>query len=255
MQLITEKIAIPKERPPLSRSRLIELLSRSVEMYSTTIISGRTGTGKTLLAADFARHCGRRVAWYGVDATDKDPHFFFGYLLESLRQVRPGLRVPYLATRGEQFSEDELEQLAEAVIYELQEAEPAEPILIVIDDLHLIYDEPWVLPFFRRFIPLLPSDIHLLILARSVIPVPLWRMRSKQNLLTLDEGWLAFTHEEASWLFATRGLGEKQAMEALQLSRGRASMVDELAKQMSQRELYPETEIYPTRHWRQLSAA
>jgi ATP/maltotriose-dependent transcriptional regulator MalT len=125
----------------------------------------------------------------------------------------------------------------------------------VIDDLHLIYDESWVLPFFRRFIPLLPSDIHLLILARSVIPVPLWRMRSKQNLLTIDEGWLAFTHEEASWLFATRGLGEKQALEALQLSRGRAALVDEIAKQMSEEELYAEVGNYSVQPWQQLSAA
>lgn len=254
MQLITEKILIPKERPPLSRSRLIELLGRSTEMYSTTIISGRTGTGKTLLATDFARHCGRRVAWYSVDATDKDPHFFFGYLLESLRQIRPSLQFPYLA-RLTGCRDSDLEQLAEAIIYELQETEAVEPLLIVIDDLHLIYDEPWVLPFFRRFIPLLPSDIHLLILARSVIPVPLWRMRSKQNLLTIDEGWLAFTHEEASWLFATRGLGEKQALEALQVSRGRASIVDEMAKQMSQGEFYPEPVIYSTQPWQQLIAA
>jgi LuxR family transcriptional regulator, maltose regulon positive regulatory protein len=255
MQLIAEKISIPQERPPLSRARLIELLSRSTEMYSTTIISGRTGTGKTLLAADFARHCGRRVAWYSVDATDKDPHFFFGYLLESLRRVRPDLEFPYLATLAEQFTESDLEQLAEAIIYELQETESAESLLIVIDDLHLIYDESWVLPFFRRFIPLLPSDIHLLILARSVIPVPLWRMRSKQNLLTIDEGWLAFTHEEASWLFATRGLGEKQALEALQLSRGRAALVDEIAKQMSEEELYAEVGNYSVQPWQQLSAA
>ena len=127
MQLITEKILIPKERPPLSRSRLIELLGRSTEMYSTTIISGRTGTGKTLLATDFARHCGRRVAWYSVDATDKDPHFFFGYLLESLRQIRPSLQFPYLA-RLTGCRDSDLEQLAEAIIYELQETEAVEPL-------------------------------------------------------------------------------------------------------------------------------
>ncbi len=255
MQLITEKISIPQEQPALSRARLIELLSRSTEMYAATIISGRSGTGKTLLAVDFARYCGRRVAWYSVDATDKDPHFFFAYLLASLRQVRPGLRFPALAARMEAYREDELEQLAEAIIYELQETETQEPLLIVLDDLHVLYDEAWVLPFFRRFIPLLPSEIHLLILARSVIPVPLWRMRSKQNLLTIDEGWLAFTLEETSWLFARRGLGEHQAVEALQLSRGRAALVEGLARQMSQQEFSLDTEIYPLSQGQQLLAA
>lgn len=254
MQLITEKISIPNERPPLSRPRLIDLLQRSTEMYSTTIISGRTGTGKTLLATDFARHSGRRVAWYSVDASDKDPHFFFAYLRESLRRIQPALRFPCLETLRQNFQIAELEQLAEAIIYELQETE-AEPLLVVLDDLHLIYDEPWVLPFFRRFIPLLPADIHLLILARSVIPVPLWRMRSKQNLLTIDEGWLAFTQEEASRLFATHGLGEKQAADALRLSHGRASVMNELAKQMSQGDFYPQVDSFATQPWQFLSAA
>lgn len=255
MQLITEKISLPTERPRLSRPRLLDLLQRSTEMYSTTIISGRTGTGKTLLAADFARHCGRRVAWYSVDATDKDPHFFFVYLQETLQRLNPSLRFPSLAPCQQDLQVAELEQLAEAIIYELQEATAEESLLLVIDELHLIYDEPWVLPFFRRFIPLLPPTVHLLILARSVIPVPLWRLRSKQNLLTIDEGWLAFTQDEASWLFTAHGLGEKQAMEALRLSHGRASVLDELAQQMSQEELYANVDPFIASSWQYLSAA
>lgn len=255
MQLITDKISLPNERPHVSRTRLLELLRRSTATYSTTIISGRTGTGKTLLAVDFAYQCRRRVAWYSVDATDKYPRFFFRYLLESLRQIRPDLRFPSLATLGGTCAETGLEQLAESIIYELQEGEAAEPILLVIDDLHLIYDEPWVLPFFRRFIPLLPSDIHLLLLARSVIPMPLWRLRSKQNLLTLDEGGLAFTQEEATTLFAARGLGTKQALDALQLSRGRASVMDELARQMSHRTASDDMEAPSLQRWPSLVAA
>jgi LuxR family transcriptional regulator, maltose regulon positive regulatory protein len=255
MQLITEKITLPTARPPLSRPRLIDLLKRSTEMYSTTIISGRTGTGKTLLASDFARHCGRRVAWYSVDATDKDPHFFFLYLWQSLRQINPTLRFPALARHPQELQVAELEQLAEAIIYELQELAEEEPLLLVIDDLHAVYDEPWVLPFFKRFISLLPTEIHLLILARSIIPVPLWRMRSKQNLLTIDESWLAFTHEEASWLFAAHGLGEKQAVNALRLSHGRASVMDEMAKLISQGELYAEIDSFTTQPWQYLAAA
>lgn len=255
MQLITEKISLPKERPPLARPRLIDLLKRSTEMYSTTIISGRTGTGKTLLASEFARHCGRRVTWYSVDAADKDPYFFLAYLRESLRQIRPDLRFPNLESLQQDYQTAELEQIAEEIIYELQETAVEESLLIVIDDLHLIYDEPWVLPFFRRFIPLLPANIHLLILARSVIPVPLWRMRSKQNLLTIDEGWLAFTQEEACRLFAARGLSERQAVDALRLSHGRASIINELANQMSQEEFYSSMETFTAQPWQYLSAA
>ncbi|HEX4950016.1 MAG TPA: hypothetical protein VFZ34_25345 [Blastocatellia bacterium] len=254
MYLISEKISLPKEQPSLSRHRLLDLLSRSTEMYATTIISGRTGTGKTLLAAEFAQLCGRNVSWYSVDATEKDPYFFFAYLLESLRQVNPGLRFPPLTFSSSDYAVAELEQWAESIIHTLEETAEGR-WLLVLDDLHLIYDEPWVLPFFRRFIPLLPDNIHLLILSRSVIPVPLWRMRSKQHLLTIDEGWLAFTQEEAARLFATYGLDEKQALEALRISHGRASIMDELAKYMSEQEVYSMEGSYSTHSWQFLSAA
>jgi LuxR family transcriptional regulator, maltose regulon positive regulatory protein len=254
MNLINEKISLPKELPSFSRPRLLDLLSRSTEMYATTIISGRTGTGKTLLATEFAQRCGRNVAWYSVDATEKDPQFFFAYLLESLRQVNPKLRFPSSTLPPYDCTVVELEQWAESIIHTLEET-TKESWLLVLDDLHLIYDEPWVLPFFRRFIPLLPNNIHLLILARSVIPVPLWRMRSKQNLLTIDEGWLAFTQEEATRLFAAYGLGEKQAADALRVSHGRASMMEQLARQMSDQEMYAMTDSYTTHSWQYLSAA
>lgn len=254
MYLISEKISLPKELPSFSRPRLLDLLGRSTEMYSTTIISGRTGTGKTLLATEFAHRCGCNVAWYSVDATEKDPQFFFAYLLESLRHVNPELRFPSLTLPPSICTVAELEKLAESIIHALEETIKG-PWLLVLDDLHLIYDEPWVLPFFRRFIPLLPDNIHLLILARSVIPVPLWRMRSKQHLLTIDEGWLAFTQEEAARLFATYGLGEKQALEALRMSHGRAATLEELARQMSEQEFYVMADSYTTQSWQYLSAA
>ncbi|HWQ31720.1 MAG TPA: AAA family ATPase [Blastocatellia bacterium] len=231
MKIITEKLSIPQERPRLSRSRLIELLQRGMAAYSTTIISGRAGTGKTLLAADFARQCGRRVAWYRVDAADNDPRVFFQYLLESVRAQRPGFRFS-LPETGPSLSEAEAQRLAEALAYALQESAPA-PLLMVVEDLHLIYDEEWVAHFFGRLIALLPTDIHLLIVARSVPPTPLWRLRSKQALLVMDESWLAFTLDEARELFVSYGLDDQAALDPFMLCYGRAAMLDQIARQIS----------------------
>jgi LuxR family transcriptional regulator, maltose regulon positive regulatory protein len=230
MQLITEKISLPQARPPLSRQRLLGLLREGLERYSATIISGRAGTGKTLLAADFARQCGRRVAWYKVDAADNRPGIFCQYLLESVRRQRTDS--PRQAGEGnaEAAGENDVCRVAEAVAYELQEA-ATEPLLIVVEDLHLIYDEAWVAPFFARLIPLLPADAHLLIVARGVPPAPLWRMRSKQMLAVVDEYYLAFTLEEARRLFASYGLQEGAAVKPLTYSHGRAAVLDEIARE------------------------
>ena len=81
MQIILDKITLPSEQPRISRTRLLNMLHGSLTNCTSTIVNGRAGTGKTLLAADFAHRCGRRVAWYKVDASDGDLQVFFRYLV------------------------------------------------------------------------------------------------------------------------------------------------------------------------------
>src|SRR5262249_18286881 len=76
-------------------------------------------------------------------------------------------------------------ELAEAFIYDLERQ--AEPLVLVIDDLHLIYDADWVIPFFHRLLPLLPAETHMLILGRGLLPAPMSRLRSKQQLFVITE--------------------------------------------------------------------
>src|SRR5260370_440809 len=83
-------------------------------------------------------------------------------------------------------------------------------------------DAEWVNPFFSRLLPLLPGDVHLLITCRSLLPAPLWRMRSKQQLCLVDEDNLNFTFEEARQLCDGYGLSDFVASIALEESRGKA---------------------------------
>src|SRR5574341_479542 len=227
MELITTKMAIPHETTRLSRSRLLEVLRESLNCCSSTVITGRAGTGKTMLAADFARRCGRRVAWYKVEAPDEDLRIFLPYLVASVARVRPGFGGRALAYQAQAESVD-LATLAEFYVHDLQKQ--SEPLLMVIDDLHLVYDADWVAPFFHRLLPLLPSEVHLLILGRSLPPAPLWRMRSKQTLCVIDEPTLCFTQPEAEALFASYGLSAAQASLAFQQTRGRAAALDAAAQ-------------------------
>ena len=231
MQLILDKLMLPSE-PRLSRARLLSLLHGSLTSCTSTIINGRAGTGKTMLSSDFARRCGRRVAWYKVDASDGDPRIFFQYLIESVRRERPGFGEQTFAPLMESATIEDMPVLAEGFVYELLE-HGGDPLLIIIDDLHLVYDEEWVVPFFRRLLPLLPADAHMLITGRSMPPAPLWRMRSKQMLCVIEEPTLAFTQGEAVKLFETYGLSEAHALVALQHSRGRASTLDKFGYVLS----------------------
>jgi LuxR family transcriptional regulator, maltose regulon positive regulatory protein len=225
MQLIVEKITLPACVNHVSRGRLVGLLQESLSTCTSTVIIGRAGCGKTILSVDFARRCGRATAWYKVDAPDGELQIFFKYLIAGIQQQRPAFGLENLRPLLRKESSTDIDVLAEAFVYELLESE-YEPLLVVIEDLHLIYDAPWVVPFFRRLLPLLPADVHLIITSRTMPPAPLWRMRSKQSLSVIEEPALAFTRQEASELFESHGLSCEEAIIALDHTHGRAAALN-----------------------------
>jgi LuxR family transcriptional regulator, maltose regulon positive regulatory protein len=229
MKIITSKITIPTETPLVCRQGLLDTLLENIKSCHTAVINGRAGTGKTMLAVDFVRRHLGRAAWYKVDAPDMSLPFFLEYLVASVARVRPGFGRQTLDCRArssgtggiEVGSEFNIAELAEAFIYDLERQ--AEPLVLVIDDLHLIYDADWVIPFFYRLLPLLPAETHMLILGRGLLPAPLWRLRSKQQLFVITEQMLAFTQTEAEELFSGYGLGAEEARSALLRTGGRAA--------------------------------
>src|SRR5438093_13707187 len=70
MQLILEKIKIPTQRPYISRPRLLALLKESLSSCTSTIVNGRAGSSKTVVAAAVARHCSRAGARYTAAGPD-----------------------------------------------------------------------------------------------------------------------------------------------------------------------------------------
>jgi LuxR family transcriptional regulator, maltose regulon positive regulatory protein len=228
VQVIPEKITPPAELPRVSRQRLLGTLAESLEGCNSTIISARAGTGKTMLVNDFARRTARRVAWYKLDAPDSELSAFLRHLCASVAAARPGFGAQTLARLGDETGTDDVPLAVESLVYELSQSN--EPLLVVIDDLHLVYDAEWMVPFFRRWLPLLPPEVHVTLLGRSLPPTPLWRMRSKQTLCVLDESVLAFTLPEAHALYASYGLAPERAEAALRETRGRAATLDARAR-------------------------
>lgn len=228
LELILEKISIPAPTCHIPRPRLRTILEQSLASCTATIINGRTGTGKTTLTVDFAQNSGRSVAWYKVDAPETELHVFFQYLIASISQQRPGFGDSAVNKLLRGAETDRMPLLAEAFVFELERA-PGYPLLVVIEDLHHVCDAEWLVPFFNRLLPLLPSDVHFLITSRAIPPAPLWRMRSKQTLSVIDEATLSFTREEAVRLFEEYGLSREQAGIALDHSRGRAAALTNLA--------------------------
>lgn len=228
MQLVWEKFAHPKPDASIRRERLWQELQGNLTRYAATIVSGRSGTGKTWLAADFAKSCQRHTAWYKIDASDAALPVFWEYLISSLR---PTINNACLAPAACDWREivKPLTALtpaghAEALAHILTE-HCKHPLLVVLDDLHLIYDAPWLEPFLTRLLPLVPRAVHFLLVGRGVPPAPLWRLRSKQRLGVIEETALAFTPEETKEWWAQLAETKTDALTAWQQTRGRAALL------------------------------
>jgi LuxR family maltose regulon positive regulatory protein len=234
LDLIADKITAPPRKPRVSRTRLLKMLEDSLASAKSTIISGRAGTGKTTLALDFAATCGRPVAWYKIDAPDADQRVFLNYLVRSIQKARPAFGVRYLLALKAVADLEHMPAVADSFVYELAESEHRGPLLVVIEDLHLVSDSDWLVPFFSRLLPLLPADVHVLITSRNLPAAPLWRMRSKQSLVVIEEAALRFTRSETIELFESYGLSGEQAGIALDHTHGRAAALDESAAILSE---------------------
>lgn len=230
MQLIVDKIIRPFQTS-LARTRLLARLERSLDSGMCTIISGRAGTGKTTLAADFAASCNRRVAWYKVDAPDGDFGVFIDYLAASIGQQRPAFNEQAIRSAAAKVKSSDIPLFSERFVFELIN-DDSEPLLIVIEDLHLVCDTDWLVPFLDRFLQLAPPNVHIIITSRTLPPAPLWRMRSKQTLDVIDELSLAFTREETVDLFETYGFSRQLAYLAFDRTSGRAGALAKYADKL-----------------------
>jgi LuxR family transcriptional regulator, maltose regulon positive regulatory protein len=231
-ELVIDKISAPAINPLVPRKRLLSVLEKSLSCCAATVICGRAGTGKTSLAYQISLTSGRLVSWYKVDAPECDPKIFFSYLVASVRAHQPGFGQGTLDSMLESMRPDGMPLLAEAFAFELAEAF-SDPLLIVIDDLHLVCDAEWLVPFFRRLLPLLPAEVHVVITSRTMPPAPLWRMRSKQTLSVIDEEALTFTRSEAQQLFEIHALSNQQASIALDHTHGRAGALAAFAESLT----------------------
>ncbi|HVF30563.1 MAG TPA: AAA family ATPase [Pyrinomonadaceae bacterium] len=229
IHLLTEKLSVPKYRGLVARPRLDELLSRSIEQFPATLISGRAGTGKTALASTFARSQ-QHAAWYSVESSDIEWNVFIHYFAAGvLRAVKSKAKPKDLLPTN---AEPNQSSMASSLISIFAEAETEllhEPLLIVLDGIHCLFDAPWFGEFFGLLLSSLPENTNLLLLCRSKPPSPLWRLRSKQQLHVIDEKLLAFTLPETVELVTKLGLKRSDAERAHADTFGRVSKLLEVA--------------------------
>lgn len=197
--LITSKLGIPRTRPNLvPRPRLVERLEEGVRRR-LLLVAAPAGFGKTTLLSEWLRRRAgeRSIAWVSLDESDCDLARFLSYLVAALRSLEEEIGEGVLAALR---SPEPLR--AEAVVGALVNELAASPrdFVLILDDYHAI-DAHGAQPIHDAIaflLEYLPPNTHLVIASRTVPPLPLAKLRARDQMTELGVAEVSFTTQEAA---------------------------------------------------------
>lgn len=203
--LVVTKLYIPPTRPNLvARPRLLAQLDEGLRAGKRlALLSAPAGFGKTTLITEWVCAAAREIAWLSLDEGDNDPLRFLAYLIAALQQAdgRIGRSVQSLLQPAglAQTNVTALNRLIAPLIAPLIAAIAAAgtPLVLVLDDYHFITNDA-VHDITRFLLEHQPPIMHTVINTREDPPLPLPRLRARNQIVELRERDLRFTAAEAA---------------------------------------------------------
>ena len=194
--VIETKITLPRVQPGmLRRARLLEIVDGHAGA-ALTVVNAPVGYGKTTLLRSWCIERPEAVIWMTLDAADDDPVRLWTHLATAIERLGEGLggrALMCLGVRGAAVETAVDELMNGLVAY-------AQPITIVLDDLHAVGSER-SLGSIAHAIERLPANVRVFASTRSDPAISLARLRARGALVEIRAGELAFTVDEARELF------------------------------------------------------
>lgn len=201
--LLATKLYVPQPGHDLvQRSVLLEQIERGFQS-KLTLLSAPAGFGKTTLLTQWISRRKKRTAWLSLDTADNDPVVFVKYLIGALRSVVPDIGQEAM---GSLHSKPlPVDFIFTSLVNEI--AELSKPLLLVIDDYHLIENET-VHEIVQCIIEHSSSGLQIIISTRIDPPFPLSRWRVRNEIIEVRISDLSFTQSEIAF-FLSRFAGVK----------------------------------------------
>ena len=189
---------MPSPRPGLVlRPKILQHLNAGLT-GKLTLISASTGFGKTTMANEWIRKCGRPAGWLSLDELDNDPRRFLSYFIRALQNIKKGVGEALLeslkTSKLNSFS-PERDGSLEALIFEISEIQDA--FILVLDDYHVITN-PVIQDMLLFLLNNEPEKMHIVISSRIDPPWPLGRWRARGEINELRTSDLRFTLPETA---------------------------------------------------------
>jgi len=186
-----------KLRPPLvpkhhvRRTRLLRLLDDAVAAPLTLVVAP-AGVGKTVLVSSWTAESAAPTSWLTLDETDRDGRELWSGMVAALEVLRPGCgegALTVLRRAG---------PLTVVVRHLLEDLDsgPDSPGVLVVDDLHVVDDHD-ALASLALFLRHLPTWLHVVLLSRRELLLPVDRLQARGQLGEVRFAELRFSHEEA----------------------------------------------------------
>ncbi len=184
----------------LTRGRLLDWLRQHTPQRLTLVIA-EAGYGKTTLLADYGRRSQVPVLWFKLDHTDADWISFTNYLVAAFRELRPGFGRATLALLDQLATADRSRgRVIDALLAEV--AEVSEPVLVILDDYHLVDSNTDAPEIVGRLLRDAPPGMSFLIASRRRPVLDLARATAQGHVAELVTDDLRFSRAETDTLFA-----------------------------------------------------
>jgi len=191
--LLATKLHLPQPRAGfLPRLRLVDRLTEGLAS-ELTLVCAPAGFGKTSLLGDWARRRTQPTAWLSLDEGDNDPVRFWWYVAAALDTAGAG--TGRLTARLGGPRPVALELVVTAVINQL--ATSPDEVVLVLDDYQVI-ESPAVHDSLVLLLDRLPPGLRVVLASRADPPLPLARLRARNQLAELRAADLRFTLLEAA---------------------------------------------------------
>ncbi|RCW45874.1 LuxR family maltose regulon positive regulatory protein [Halopolyspora algeriensis] len=177
----------------VNRSRLFHRLGEATA-YPITTVTGPAGWGKTQLLTSWVRspECSLSCAWLTVEHSDTDPRLFWPAVMSAVARARTRDRAAGGAV-------DSVAPVVEALLA------IEEPLLLVLDDVHL-FERSAVESELVRLVQHLPPQVRLVLSGRYLPTLPMARLRVEHKVYALTGKDLAFTFGESAAMLAESGV-------------------------------------------------
>lgn len=219
-ELLQTKFNIPSAGANLvPRPQLLKMLDEGLSR-KLILVSAPAGFGKTSLLAGWIENSNLNIggsevpqkeinradiqlstaAWLSLDEGDNDPARFWSYVITALQNVdqRIGKKSREMLSTLQPISS---ESLLTSLINDISSS--GQPVILVLDDYHLI-NASTIHQAMTFLLQHLPANLHLVISTRTDPPVPLARLRARDQLIEIRAADLRFTRKEMGSFFLRR---------------------------------------------------